>query len=107
MKLFLDESGTKSQNIPPISDHSLERISFQKNIIYVLLSQLSRVAETQILTIFALVKYRKYRVILYQNPKYRVISCGSKKIISLRGALKVDESTKHFPVVSVNYSSTN
>ena len=30
VKLFLDESGTKWQNIPPISDHSLERISFQK-----------------------------------------------------------------------------
>ena len=31
VKLFLDESGTKSQNIPPISDHSLERIGSPKN----------------------------------------------------------------------------
>ena len=79
---ILDESGTKSENIPPIKDHSLERIGFQKKIvIYVLFCQLLRVAgmrlkKMQFLTIFALENIANIVWLSYQNPKYRVISCG-------------------------------
>ena len=66
---ILHESGTKSQDIPPISDHSLERISFQKKynirtILPIVASRRNALLEEkpQFLTIFALVKYRKYRV---------------------------------------------
>ena len=42
MKLFLDESGTKWQNIPPISDHSLERIGSRDGHAYAAMSDSCR-----------------------------------------------------------------
>ena len=81
MKLFLDESGTKSQNIPPISDHThTGKDRFPKN--YNICAFLPIVASRrnapleknpQFFTIFALVKYREYRVIIVLKPQ---ISCN-------------------------------
>ena len=75
MKLFLDESGKKSQNVPSISDLKLKSISSQKKLLSTRFFANCRESpergfrkKTQIFTIFAIVKYRNYCVIIVSFP---------------------------------------